>query len=128
MTPVQAARTFLGVPFRHQGRDHHGIDCAGLILASYALCGVPMRDVAGYGREPWKDGLRQAVEDGFGKPLVDTDRLPGDVLLFRIRREPQHLAMVTDRGMTHSYADAGKVVETDLDERWIKRIVGHYRR
>jgi hypothetical protein len=29
--------------------------------------------------------------------------------------------------MIHSYADAGKVVETGLDDRWIKRIVGHYR-
>lgn len=127
MTLIEAARTFLGVPFRHQGRDILGIDCAGLVIASYRLCGTMLPDVKGYGREPWKDGLRAAVELGLGQP-IQAERQPGDVLLFRVRREPQHVAIVTDRGMIHAYADVGRVVETSLDTRWIDRIVGHYRR
>lgn len=127
MTPVEAARTFLGVPFRHQGRDSRGLDCAGLVIAAWALCGVELPDRKGYGRSPWQDGLREAVEEGF--PLkVEDDREPGDVLLFRVRKEPQHVAIVTDRGIIHSYANVGKVVESRLDQFWIDRIVGHYRR
>ncbi len=127
MTPVEAARTFLGVPFRHQGRDRLGLDCAGLIIAAYGLCGDKLHDLPAYGREPWKDGLRAAIEVSF-KKAPDDQMLPGDVLLFRLTKEPQHVAMVTDRGMIHAYGNVGRVVETDLCAVWRKRIVEHYRR
>ena len=29
---VAAARTWLGVPWRHQGRTRQGVDCAGLVV------------------------------------------------------------------------------------------------
>lgn len=127
MTPVEAARGFLGVRFQHQGRSEHGLDCAGLVIASWARCGVILGDVPGYGREPWKDGLRAAIEREF-TPAIDGDRQPGDLLLFKIISEPQHIAIVTDRGIIHAYAQARKVVETRLGLEWIDRIVGHYRR
>jgi cell wall-associated NlpC family hydrolase len=123
---VQAARRFLGVPYHHQGRSEHGMDCAGLVVAAYAGCGVALVDLPAYGREPWRDGLRSCVEENFR--LVDRERQPGDILLLRVRREPQHLAIVTDRGMIHSYASVGKVVETNLDAFWRDRIVGVYSR
>lgn len=123
---VEAARRFLDTPYHHQGRTEHGIDCAGLVVAAYAQLGVILIDLPAYGREPWRDGLRRCVEDNF--QLVDREPEPGDILLLRVRREPQHLAIVTDRGMIHSYASVGKVVETNLGQRWIDRIVGVYSR
>lgn len=123
---VIAARTFLGVPYHHQGRSIHGMDCAGLVVAAYDILGVTLVDLSAYGREPWKDGLRQTVEANFHK--VERDTAPGDILLLRVRREPQHLAIVTDRGMIHSYASVGKVVETDIDSFWSERVVGVYSR
>jgi hypothetical protein len=30
---IETAKTYIGVPFRHQGRDRQGIDCIGLLIA-----------------------------------------------------------------------------------------------
>ncbi len=42
-------------------------------------------------------------------------------------REPQHVALITDHGIIHSYSGVGKVVEHSLDERWRQRIAAAYR-
>lgn len=127
MNPVvTAARLYLGCPYHHQGRSRYGIDCAGLVVAAYRELGIELQDLPAYGREPWRDGLRQTVELNFS--LVDGPAEPGDILLLRVRREPQHLAIVTDTGIIHAYASVGKVVETRLDKHWFDRIVGIYRR
>jgi hypothetical protein len=42
-------------------------------------------------------------------------------------REPQHVALITDHGIIHSYSGVGKVVEHGLDERWQQRISAAYR-
>ncbi len=42
-------------------------------------------------------------------------------------REPQHVALVTDHGIIHSYSGVGKVVEHGLDDRWQQRITAAYR-
>lgn len=57
---------------------------------------------------------------------------PGKVLLFRIRREPQHVGIVSNHwhgglGLIHAYSGAGRVVEHSLDQRWIDRIERIYR-
>jgi cell wall-associated NlpC family hydrolase len=123
---VDAARKYLGVPFHHQGRNEHGLDCAGLIVLAYRDIGIELNDIQGYGMEPWNDGLRECVESNLTK--VDGEPEPGDVLLLRWRREPQHVAIVTDKGIIHAYANVRKVVETGFSPFWRHRIVGVYRR
>jgi cell wall-associated NlpC family hydrolase len=123
---VEAARAYLGCPFHHQGRSRSGLDCAGLLVLAYRQLGIELEDLPAYGREPWNDGLRECVERNFRK--VEDGPLPGDVLLFRVLREPQHLALATEKGMIHTYASVGKVVETNIGPRWLERIVGVYRR
>lgn len=123
---VLAARAYLGCPFHHQGRTIHGLDCAGLLVLAYRDLGIELQDLPAYGREPWNDGLRECVERNFSK--VKGGGVPGDILLMRYRREPQHLAIATEKGMIHAYATAGKVVETNIGPTWINRIVGIYRR
>jgi cell wall-associated NlpC family hydrolase len=56
-----------------------------------------------------------------------TDMQPGDVLLMRIRRDPQHLAIYAGGTIIHSYFDAGKVCEHDLTGLWSQRVVAVYR-
>lgn len=129
MNVVDAARAYLGCPFEHQGRTRHGLDCAGLILLAYRDAGVLFEDIKGYGRNPHKDGLQQAVERQLH--AVD-DMQPGDVLLMRFIREPQHVALVTDLpdgriGVIHAHSQVGRVVEHALDAKWRRRIVGVYR-
>ena len=55
---------------------------------------------------------------------------PGDVLLMRFTRHPQHLAIVSERGepfsLIHAYADAGAYLDHGADVRWLRRIVAAY--
>ena len=55
----------------------------------------------------------------------------GDILLFSIDNNPQHLAIVSDflgdLGIIHAYAPARAVVEHALDAWWRKKIVSAFR-
>ncbi len=126
MTPadfIAAARSYVGVPFRHQGRTRHGVDCIGLVVCAARDAGLALVDRTDYPRDP--NGLlpvemaRQfaAVETGQG----------GDILLMRFRGEPQHVAILAGETLIHGYASIGRVVEHGLDAKWRRRIVAAYR-
>lgn len=55
----------------------------------------------------------------------------GDLALFNVRDNPQHLAFLTDYngmlGMIHAQAQARRVVEHRLDDDWIQRLVKVFR-
>jgi cell wall-associated NlpC family hydrolase len=128
-----AARQWLGVRFAHQGRSDMGLDCAGLVIVVGRELGLlPAElDVLAYARRP--DG-RSLVEHC----AAHLDRIPlgdlsvGDVAVFRIERDPQHLAIVGDYhaggfSMIHAYAPSRKVVENRLDTVWAQRLIGAFR-
>lgn len=127
---IAAARAVLDTPFRHQGRlAGRGLDCAGLGVHVARALGLEYIDDITYGRHP-ANGLFEAALDRqpclvrIGDPEL---RQAGDYLLMRFNREPQHLSIVTDRGIIHSYREVGKVCEHRLDALWIGRIVRCYR-
>lgn len=120
---VDAARRYLGVRYRHQGRSLAGMDCAGLIVRVAQDLGIKAIDMEGYGRTP--DG--NALKETLGSQAIPVRfHHRGDILLMRFDSDPQHLAIVTEYGMIHSYAGARKVVEHRIDEQWAKRIVAAY--
>lgn len=136
---VAEARALIGTKFYHTGRDEHGLDCAGLILACwhrlhltdwddrrYAPGGDVTRQRAGLERFCDRIDIEAglAIYEASGPPLIQ----PGDVLLLAIRRLPIHVAIATgDGGMIHALQDVGRVVEVPLDEHWRKRVVGVWR-
>lgn len=136
---VREARTWLGVPWHHQGRTRAGCDCGGLIgSVAVALELVsaswwehtfdPLH--AGYGRAPANGALRLVCESF----MWETDAAamkPGDVLLMRFKTEPQHLAFVADYvhgglSMIHAMSSIGKVAEHRLTPTWRDRVVAVY--
>jgi len=124
---LAAARSQLGVKFRHQARvADQFLDCAGLVAYVATQLNVEFNEWPGYGRSP-SQGLLQSVLDN--QPCLDkvSDRQPGDVLLMRFGREPQHLAICAGATMIHSYEAVGQVCEHDLDALWISRITAVYR-
>jgi len=130
---VSAARAYIGVPFRHRGRSATRLDCAGLAIRALRDAGrVVAFDIRHYGQEPWRDGLRQAVQANMGPPVDDAPQ-PGDVLLMRFNTDqPHHIAIAGDYlygglSIIHAYAEVGRVVEHRLDDRWRSRIVEVYR-
>jgi len=124
---ITAARSQLGVKFRHQGRlPGQCLDCAGLAAYVAGQIGAEFNEWPGYGRTPY-NGLLEYVLDG--QPCLERvyDRQSGDILLMRFNSEPQHVAICAGDTVIHSYSEAGKVVEHDLDEVWLARIVRVYR-
>lgn len=121
---VAAARGYLGTPYRHQGRNRRGVDCAGLVVLVARDCGLPVLDMTGYARTP--DGTLVAQMAAQAVQIPCEWAQPGDLYLMRFQTEPQHLAIVTEHGIIHSYAGARKVVEHRIDEMLAARIVAAY--
>jgi hypothetical protein len=73
-----------------------------------------------------REGLAQLLEE---IPL--TSLAPGDIVMFEIDRNPQHLAIISDYpsslGLIHAYAPARAVVEHQLDETWRERMCAAFR-
>lgn len=122
---VAEARTWLKTPFRHQGRVRGvGVDCAGVVVGVAHALGLSTFDHTGYGREPHGGMLKRLLDAHLDR--VTGEPQPGDVLLMRFEREPQHLAIVSDLGIIHAYERVGRCVEHGLDEVWRRRIVRAY--
>lgn len=120
---VSEARKNLGVRWHHQGRSRAGIDCIGLVIKVAHALGLSTFDIIDYSRQPDPTMLRALMAEHMTP--VDAPQL-GDVLLMRFETEPQHVAIVTDIGMIHAYAQARRVVEHRLDSQWRSRVLGYY--
>lgn len=134
---VAEARSWLGVPFHHQGHTRLGCDCVGLVGAVALGLGAVAPDwwavefdpiASGYARQP-SNGTMHRLCDRFMRGAV-SDMQIGDVLMMRFAREPQHLAILADYvhggfSVIHAVAGIG-VVEHALSQKWAERIVGRY--
>ena len=120
---IEAARSEIGTPFRHQGRvSGKCLDCAGLVVRVAALLGVTVADQSGYSRLP--SGALDGQPNVFrvrGNPLA------GDILMLRFDKDPQHLAIFTGENIIHSTNQTGRVVEERFDALWKSRLVRVYR-
>lgn len=127
MNMIEAARSYVGTPFRHQGRiPGKGLDCVGLLVCAAKQAGVDVIDEAGYSMTPSADLLRKAVERN--NVTLVSEPQPGDVLVMRFGQEPQHLALYTERDtIIHAYLDVGKVCEHRYADVWKARTVAVYR-
>lgn len=131
---IEEAKSYLGVPWRHQGRSRSGVDCVGFLVQTWKKLGIQINDAKGYSRNPDGVNLKKLLDE---QPSIEEvlDRKPriGDILLFRIRKHPQHVALVipsntADLGMIHAFNGGTKqVVQHDLADYWKKRIVSVYR-
>lgn len=122
-TFLAEARSWLGVRWLHQGRSRLGVDCIGLLLVTCWALELTDYDVTGYGRAPNADFMRRECD----RLMVRTaDPQPGDVYLMRFGIEPQHIAIVTERGILHARAASRKVVETTLPDAWRHQVVAAY--
>ena len=130
---VALARQWIGTPYRHQASMRGvGCDCLGLVRGIWReLYDAEPEDPGAY-TSAWAefDGserlLNAARRHFVTVPL--SDHMPGDVLLFRMRRRAvaKHLAIVSqpDR-MIHAY-DGTHVIETNLTPYWINKAVAAF--
>ena len=139
LTPEETAafiahsRYLKGVRFRHQGRDPKiGLDCAGLAIVSMQAIGRPVKDLEGYGREPYRDGLRGALTANLGSPVSNQTMRAGDVVMMRFAGDPRHVGILADYPdggfmLIHTHDTLKYVTEHRLDERRAASIVAVWR-
>ena len=131
---VREALSWLGTPWRHQGRiKGAGVDCGQLLLEVFSDAGViPMFHVEPYVQD-WhlhRDAERYLGQiERFGRRLPDGVRpLPGDVVLYKFGRCVSHGGIVVDwPTIVHAYNPLGVVLDDgDANVRLAKRQVGFW--
>lgn len=121
---LEEARSWIGVPWRHQGRNRLGIDCAGLTIVVAWGLRLSKFNIANYRREPKRDEFIGHFRNNMREKQI-ADRLPGDVVLIRDQMFTCHSAIVDKEGeqeyIIHAYAKRRKVVREPLTEEWLNR-------
>ena len=127
---VAAARSFVGVPWRHLGRSRTGVDCIGLVLLAARDVDVDLPDPAPYAREPQGTRLLEGI-------LAHAERvseiLPGDVLMFRLGLYGGHVGIASTHpawgvpACLHAYAPRRQVVEQPMDAELRAALLGVFR-
>ena len=113
---AERARALVGTRFRPQGRDCHGLDCAGLAIVAFAL------PPDGFRRDYRLRGnhereLATVLKPNFRR-VPSAQRRRGDLMVLEVASDQLHLAVRTDAGFVHADAKLGKVVETPGEPRW----------
>jgi cell wall-associated NlpC family hydrolase len=134
---IAAARSLLGVRYRHQGRTARGVDCVGLCIYGLAQIGIQCEDMFGYDTRPDGVTLQANVEKHLGPPTDNWK--PGDIVLFRWHEKngtvySNHVGILS--GVTpyspkrwtllHSYGPEKRVTEHTLAAPWDRRVVAVY--
>lgn len=147
---LRCVRSFINVPFGHQGRKPWKLDCAGLWLLAMQGWrrnvpftadpvgelvreweGRPTVDLEAYGRTPFRDGLQRVVEDNAGPP-VEGPPIAGDGVLMRFKCDPQHVGIIADHPegglrLIHTDSSVRRVTEHRFDEKWSSHVFAVYR-
>lgn len=123
---IKEARTYVGVPYLHQGRSRSGIDCIGLVINVAAACGVINerqydyinKQFRGYARLPGEKTLITALSEFMS---MRSFRLaePADIIVTKFDRAPRHCMILTDQGtIIHAFANIGRVTEQRYAHMW----------
>jgi hypothetical protein len=125
---VSAARDLVGLPWRHQGRDHRGLDCYGVIDAVCKRLAIAHPQVEAYPLLPPLDLFDQLLRD---YAIEITSPVPGCLSRFMVGRRPQHMAIVAaypdgELTLIHSAMHFGGVCEHRFDARWRRRLVSSW--
>jgi NlpC/P60 family putative phage cell wall peptidase len=123
---IAEAKEWIDTPFHHQASVKGvGTDCGGLVRGVYNRLGVETPNCpVDYARTPSNDRLRQII---LNYAVRTSTPKPGDIILFVLLKEPQHVGILTDRNtVIHAYEPNRKVIEHRLDDKWKRRIESYY--
>lgn len=115
---VEAARSYVGVRFRHMGRDRSGLDCIGLLLRAGADCGIELLDSpADYKRTPDVELFKEMIRTQSVPGSVEHLR-HGSIVMLRQSVYPCHCGIIasncTNRSLIHASTKLRAVAEEPL--------------
>lgn len=130
----EAARRYVGVKFRHQGRNpKSGLDCIGLLKLAAIACGLPQAagDALDYGKDPHDGLLEGRLRILFGPPLPFSQARPGDIPAIDFKGAIRHVGVIGEHpnglSLIHTSTSTKFVTEHLIDFKWARRIAGIYR-
>jgi cell wall-associated NlpC family hydrolase len=128
---VASARSWVGVPYRHLGRDRSGVDCAGLIMNVAKDFAIVPEAPAAYSNQPKGQTLLVPADKQMWK--ITRDRIiPGDIVVLWAwtPSEPQHFGVIGDspHGVTliHAFSKFKAVTEQSWNRFWNEHFHGIY--
>lgn len=134
---IAAAKSYLHVRWRHQGRSGRGVDCAGLLICAMRDIGREPLDAEGYGKVPYRGKLQEMLRINLGAPVarkpIAMDMLRfGDMALMQFKGDPSHLGVIVPHpqggmAMLHAFAQNREVTWHRIDEQWLGYIAEVYR-
>lgn len=125
-----AAREWIGTPFHWEASLRgEGVDCRGLLTGVARDCGLAEAAeiearLVGYSLQIDEAELLSGMARLFDIVPLESARIAGDILGFRIQRKIQHLGIYVGSGrMIHAYSgNPGQVVEVPLGLHWSCRV------
>ena len=127
---VAAARSWLGEPWRHQGRGTRGIDCVGLLIRIAHDFNLTEFDITTYNRRAKGVGFEQHFVNHMNKISL-LDLCESDVIVFRDEQYPCHCAMYSESTgrptIIHSHALRRKVIEEGFEGEWKEKALMAFR-
>lgn len=131
MTADECIRKYLGVPYKHGGRDSSGLDCYGMVVLVYKDLGISLPDYEyqkGW-EEEGKDYFVTEYHKGFKKVM---EPKLWDVVLFRNSRNSDvvnHVGIyVGEDQVLHCLEEKTILVGKLSHPYWRKRVYGYFRR
>ncbi len=116
---VYVANGLVGVPYRHQGRNSAGLDCAGLVIVIAHLLDITDKDTKAYSRRPNAAEFTRFMLETGCKQLPYGRHEHSDILRLNSQGWPVHLGVyeIDERGnewYIHAYALHRKVTRDPL--------------
>lgn len=120
------ARSWIGTPYHHQGRlKGVGVDCAGVMFGVGHRLGILIGDTNNYGKIPLGNKMKGILLEFIDEISVE-EAQPGDIGVFTFSKYAQHIGILTDGGVIHSYEAAGKCVEHQLNNNFAMKLIAAY--
>jgi cell wall-associated NlpC family hydrolase len=114
---IAEARSWLKVPWKHQGRSRKGVDCVGLVVMVAQSFGLPVDDRTDYGRDPSDLQMIAILRKQIVFVPPSANRV-GTVGIFRQVRVPCHIGILAMRNgyfsVIHARSGLGVVTEEHI--------------
>lgn len=128
---VYIAHGLVGVPYRHQGRNQSGLDCAGLIIVIAHMLDLTAKDTIAYSRRPNATEFTAFMIEAGCTQLRNDGLEHGDIVRLNTSGWPVHLGVyeIDDRGRewyTHAFLRHKKVTcdpFTDIVKRDLSSVL-----
>lgn len=108
---VQTAIDHMGKPYKNGGRGPDAFDCSGLVYFAYKKTGITLPVTAEEQGRSGVDVLREAI-------------LPGDLVIFKIKRDYHVGIMVNEKEFIHASKSRGVAIDDLSLSYWTRSLLG----